>query len=179
MPSPNPDTFLRLYLEHERRIHAFIVSVLGNLADADDVLQETGLLLWQKFDQFEPGTDFLAWACRIAQFRSLKSLEKRRQSRLTFRPEVLEAVYEEVRLTGPLLETRHQALVRCLDRLPSGDRDLLRLRYTEGFSPKEISTQVGRSVHAIYKSLNRIREALLSCIERRLTGELRTENGGH
>ena len=64
--------FIRLFLQNERRIYAFIVSLLPDLTDAEDVLQETSVVLWEKFDQFQPGTNFVSWACKIAHFKVLK-----------------------------------------------------------------------------------------------------------
>lgn len=170
---PDPQQFLRLFLENERRIYAFIVSILPNLADAEDVLQETSLILWQKFSQFQPGTDFVAWSCRVAQLRVLKFYEKRGRSKLQFDAAALEAVANEAIGMAPLLEDRHHALAKCLDALNPRDRDLLQRRYADDASPQQISSQVGRSIHAIYKALQRIHDSLMLCIQRRLEKEWR------
>lgn len=167
----DPEQFLRLFMESERRIYAFIVSVLPNLTDADDVLQETSLILWKKFDQFQPGTDFVAWACRTAQYEVLKFYEKQGRSRLKFDLEELETLQREVTSMGPMIEAQHAALARCLEQLNSRDRDLLKRRYVDDASPKQIAEQVGRSIDAIYKALTRIRDGLLNCIQRKLRKE--------
>jgi RNA polymerase sigma-70 factor, ECF subfamily len=166
-----PEQFLRLFLESERRIYAFILSVLANPTDADDVLQEVSLVLWKKFDQFQQGTDFVAWACRIAQFEVLKFYNKQRRSRIQFDQDGLEALANEVTLMGPYIEAQHAALAQCLERLATRDRDLLKRRYVNEATPKEIATQVGRSVDVIYKALTRIRDGLLNCIRRKLGEE--------
>lgn len=167
----DPEQFLRLFMESERRIYAFIVSILPNLTDADDVLQETSLILWKKFDQFQLGTDFVAWACRTAQFEVLKFYEKQGRSRLRFDLEGLHALQQEVVSMGPLIESQHAALARCLEQLSQRDRDLLKRRYVDGSAPKQIAVQVGRSLDAIYKSLTRIRDGLLNCIQQKLKRE--------
>jgi RNA polymerase sigma-70 factor (ECF subfamily) len=164
----DPSQFLRLFLENERRIYAFIVSILPNLADAEDILQETSILLWQKFDQFQPGSDFVAWACRIAQFRVMKFYERQRRSKLRFDLQAVEAIAKEVLAMGSVLDARHEALANCLEELTSRDRDLVQRRYADDASPQLISEQVGRSIHAIYKALTRIHDALLNCILRKL-----------
>jgi RNA polymerase sigma-70 factor, ECF subfamily len=170
---PDPQQFLRLFLENERRIYAFIVSILPNLSDAEDVLQETSLILWQKFAQFQLGTDFVAWACRVAQLRVLKFYEKRGRSKLQFDAAALEAVANEAIGMAPLLEDRHHALAKCLEAINPRDRDLLQRRYADDASPQQISTQVGRSIHAVYKALQRIHDSLMLCIQRRLEKEWR------
>lgn len=168
---PDPRQFLRLFLENERRIYGFIVSILPNLSDAEDVLQETSLILWQKFGQFELGTDFVAWACRVAQFRVLKFYEKQGRSKLQFDAAALEAVANEAIGMAPLLEDRHHALAKCLEALNPRDRDLLHRRYADDATPQQISSQVGRSIHAVYKALSRIHDGLMLCVQQRLQKE--------
>ena len=169
--SPDPQRFLRLFMENERRIYGFIASLLPNLVDADDILQETSLVLWQKFDQFRIGTDFVAWACRVAQLQVFKFYEKQGRSRLRFDLETLESIAKETLAMGPLLEARHQALAKCLDEMTARDRDLLQRRYANDASPQQIAEQVGRSIHAIYKALSRIHDGLLTCILGKLDKE--------
>lgn len=41
----DPQTFIKLFFENERRVYRFIVSLLPNLIEADDLLQETSLVL--------------------------------------------------------------------------------------------------------------------------------------
>src|SRR5262245_5742011 len=61
--------FLRLFLQNERRLYAYILTLLPHRADADDVLQEASLVMWDKFDDANPPADFTAWGCRIAYFK--------------------------------------------------------------------------------------------------------------
>ena len=166
-----PEQFLRLFLESERRIYAFILSVLANPTDADDVLQEVSLVLWKKFDHFQQGTDFVAWACRIAQFEVLKFYNKQRRSRIRFDQDGLETLANEVTRMGSYIEAQQVALAQCLERLATRDRDLLKRRYVNDATPKEIAAQVERSVDVIYKALTRIRDGLLNCIRRKLGEE--------
>ena len=63
--------FLRLFLQNQRRIYAYVLTLLPNRADADDVFQEASLVLWDKFDESSPPDDFAAWGCRIAYFKVL------------------------------------------------------------------------------------------------------------
>ncbi len=64
--------FVRLYTAHSRRIYTYLLTLLPQRADAEDVFQEVGTLLWEKFCDFTPGTNFAAWACKIAQFQAIK-----------------------------------------------------------------------------------------------------------
>jgi RNA polymerase sigma-70 factor (ECF subfamily) len=167
----SPQEFLKLLLESERRIYAFIVSVLPNLVDAEDVLQETSLILWQKFDQYQPGSDFVAWACRVAQLRVLKFYEKQARSRLRFGSEAMEAILAETIASGPVSDLQHAALATCLAQVEVSDRVLLQRRYSDGASPRQIAEQIGSSIHIVYRTLRRIHRALLVCIQRKIEQE--------
>jgi RNA polymerase sigma-70 factor (ECF subfamily) len=76
--------FLRLFLQNERRLYAYILTLLPHRADADDILQEASLVLWDKFDENNPPDDFAAWGCRIAYYKVLDFLKKDRRSRVCF-----------------------------------------------------------------------------------------------
>ncbi|MEX0642088.1 MAG: sigma-70 family RNA polymerase sigma factor [Pirellulales bacterium] len=167
----DPRRFIRLFVENERRIYAFIVSLLPRFNDAEDVLQETSLVLWQQFDQFEPGTDFAAWACRVAQLEVFKFYRKQGRAHLQLSPEAIAAVAESFATHGPLLESRQNALATCVEKLSSRDRDLLERRYVHAAPPKQIAAQVGRSIHAVYKALSRIHDDLMLCIQRKVDRE--------
>src|SRR3954453_5533910 len=83
--SPGPAKsrlFLRLFLQNERRLYAYILTLLPRRADAEDVLQETSLVMWDKFDEQAPPTDFAAWGCRIAYFKVLDFFKRSQRSRV-------------------------------------------------------------------------------------------------
>src|SRR5208283_4289181 len=86
--------FMRLFLQNERRVYAYIVTLLANRADADDVLQEASLVMWDKFDEEHPPDDFAAWGCRIAYFKVLDFRKKHARSRVLFSQAMLERVAE-------------------------------------------------------------------------------------
>jgi RNA polymerase sigma-70 factor (ECF subfamily) len=169
----DPQQFIRLFVENERRIYAFILSILPNPADAEDMLQETSLILWRKFGQFTIGTDFVACACRVAQLEVLKFYERRAQMGFRFDMQVLEAIADDAIEMSSMLEERYHALGKCLEALSPRDQDLLQRRYGNGCTPQQIAPQVGRSIHAVYKALSRIHDALMNCIRWRMEKENR------
>src|SRR5947209_20049694 len=126
--------FLRLFLQNERRLYAYILTLLPNRADADDVLQEVSLVLWDKFDPDDPPLDFAAWGCRIAYFKVLDFCKKRQRSRVRFSQALLERVGETaVEHAATLqLDERREALAGCVDKLSPRDRDLLARRFADG-----------------------------------------------
>jgi RNA polymerase sigma-70 factor (ECF subfamily) len=165
--------FLRLFLHNEPRLYAYILTLLGNRADADDVLQEASLVMWDKFDEDCPPDDFVAWGCRISYFKVLDFRKKRQRCRVQFSQAMLERVAETASEQASALQLvdRREALASCIERLPARDRDLLARRFTQGASIQSIAAQVGRSADAVYKALARIRRGLFDCVTRRLTSE--------
>ncbi len=167
--------FLRLFLQNQRRVYAYILTLLPNRADADDLLQEASLVMWDKFDPAHPPADFAAWGCRIAYFKVLDFCKKRQHSRLVFSQATLERLGETALEQAPALrlDERREALAGCVEKLSARDRDLLARRFAEGATTQSTAAEVGRSADAVYKALARIRQALFECVSRALAQEAR------
>ena len=169
--SGKTEQFIDLYTRHQRRVYLYILTLIPNRADAEDILQETNLVLWQKFDEFRSGTNFFSWACRIAHYEVLKLRRSKSRGMRFFTDEFLEDIAVEITADADMLETQYQALADCLEKLSDKDRDLIQRRYLPESSVNSVAGQVGRSVDAVYKALNRIREALFECVDRTLSAE--------
>ncbi len=171
---PIPDKsklFLPLFLRNERRLYAFIFTLLPHRADADDLLQETSLVMWDKFDPSCPPTDFLAWARKVAYHKVLDFYKKSQRTHARLSQLFLDRIAE--RAAEPtlalLVEDRREALAACVEKLPPRDRDLLAYRFTEGATTQSTSEQVGRSVEAVYKALAKLRQSLFECAQKLLS----------
>jgi RNA polymerase sigma-70 factor (ECF subfamily) len=165
--------FLRLFLQNERRLYAYVLALLPNRADADDVLQEASLVMWDKFDPDRPPADFAAWGCRIAYFKVLDFCKKRQRHRAHFSQAMLERIAETAaeQAVTLRLDERREALAHCLEKLSPRDRDLLARRFTDGATVQTIAAGAGRSADSVYKALAKIRLALFDCVTRRLAAE--------
>lgn len=163
--------FLRLYTKHQHRILAYIFTLVPNRADAEDLLQETSVLLWEKFDQFEPETDFIAWACRVAYLKILNHRKRFARSNVLLSDALLEAVADRVVELAPQLDRRREALRECLKRLDERDRRMIAARYEPGGDSQRAAGASGRSLQAAYKALYRIRKALFDCVTLRVAEE--------
>ncbi|OWK44952.1 transcriptional control [Fimbriiglobus ruber] len=165
--------FLPLFLRNERPLYAYIYTLLPRRADADDVLQETSLVLWDKFDVACPPTDFLAWARKVAYHKVLDFHKKTRrsQARLSqlFLDKVAAAAAEPT--LAAQLEARREALNACVEKLTPQSRELLTHRFAEGATTQSTSEQVGRSVDAVYKALAKLRQSLFECAQTLLARE--------
>lgn len=160
--------FVALLTGSQRRLYAFILALTRNPADADDVLQETNLVLWRKSDQFAPGSDFDAWSLRVAQFQVMAHRKRRQRSRLHFDDELVERVAADAGEVLAGFDARREALAHCLRRLRPEQRRLVAERYQPGGCVNELAARQGRSPKAVSEALRRIRRVLLECIERTL-----------
>lgn len=160
--------FLRLYTRHQHRILAYLFTLVPNRADAEDLLQETSVLLWEKFDQFEPETDFIAWACRVAYLKVLNHRKRVARSIALMTDALLESVADRAVELAPQLDRRREALRECLKRLDERDRRMITARYEPDGGVERAARVTGRSRQATYKALYRIRKALFDCVTLRV-----------
>jgi len=163
------EQFVRLFVQNQKRIHGLILALVQRGADADDILQETSAVLWQKFSEFELGTNFTAWALRIARYQVMAYYTAQKRQRARLSDENLDAVVEKMAARPEREQDRSLALDGCLAGLDRSDRDLLELRYRSGATVEELARQSGRTVFAVYKALNRAHDRLLSCMRGRLS----------
>ena len=138
-------------------------------SDVDDLLQEINVVLWEKCDEFQPGTDFWSWASQIARFKVLNQVRKYGRERLVFDDAVLQqlAAMAEQKLQD--LDRRRDALDHCLKQLPPAQRQLIDLRYASGQTVESIAESIGRPAGSIRQTLYRIRAALEACVQTQLT----------
>jgi RNA polymerase sigma-70 factor (ECF subfamily) len=165
------EEFVQLLTRDQRRILLYIHSLISNWPDAEEVLQNTNLVLWRKWNEFEPGTNFYCWACRVAHLEVLKWRDRRARDARTFSVEFMDEIGAELARQGDLIDLRHQALTNCLDKLRERDRHLILLRYSDSATTQSVAKQLGRPIKSIYAAVNRIRDRLLECINRTLTRE--------
>lgn len=168
---PKVERFAQLLATCQRRVFLYALGLVHNSADAEEILQETNLVLWRKFDQYEPGTEFARWACRIAYYEVLKFREKRARGERIFTSDFIETLATESERSMDLLDARRDALVRCLEKLRKSDRQLILRRYQERATTRTVAEALGRSVQGTRRALHRIRMALLACVERTLAAE--------
>jgi RNA polymerase sigma-70 factor (ECF subfamily) len=169
----NGRLFLRLFLKNERRVYAYILTLLPNRADAEDVLQEASMVMWDKFDECQPPDDFAAWGCRIAYFKVLDYYRKRQRCRVRFSQAMLDRVAETAieQVAALQLDERRDALAGCIEKLAQRERDLLGRRFAPGATTRSTAAEVGRSADAVYKALAKIRQVLFDCVTRTLGQE--------
>ncbi|MBN1396346.1 MAG: sigma-70 family RNA polymerase sigma factor [Pirellulales bacterium] len=171
------DRFMAALMANQRHLYQYVHVLLPRQQDAEDVMQNTLLVLWKKFDQFDQSTSFYAWASRVAYLETL-SYRRRNNRLVTILDEgLLEQISIEVEAKQDLLEARREAMERCADKLNLLDRQLLDLRYAPGATVKDVARRLGRPANSVSKSLGRIRQALWDCINLELAEAQETVKG--
>ncbi len=161
------DTFLKLFLAHNTHLFSFILTLVPNYSDAEDLLQETASLMWEKFETYRPGSSFWAWARQIARYK-VANYYRVKKSQFQLDEDLLEdlgAAHE--RMVGHLNEQK-AALTGCLKKLRQEDLNLIRMKYFQNLSIAEIARQSNRSIHSLYKRISFIYFLLQDCVQKTL-----------
>jgi RNA polymerase sigma-70 factor (ECF subfamily) len=166
----NRGEFVQSLTKAQLGLLRYITALVGNTDAANNILQETNLLLWQKADEFQPGTNFDAWATKVAYWQVKAYVRDRGRDRHVFSEEVVTQLAESAEEATDV-DTTVRLLQRCLELLRGADRELIALRYGNGFSVRQLSSHLGKSPAAVKGALLRTRRALRACVERRLSQE--------
>ena len=163
------DAFARLFAQHDRWLFAYLVSLLGNSAHAEEVFQEVCVVLWREYETFQLGTDFVKWVSVIAHHQVHRFRRQERRVGPQLSDAAVDLLAEDAVDRAGQLESRRDALRNCLEKLSSKDRQLVQHCYGDSrVSFKRVAQTLGRPANTVYKALNRIRKALYECIERTL-----------
>ncbi|MEM8947342.1 MAG: sigma-70 family RNA polymerase sigma factor [Planctomycetota bacterium] len=166
------EAFARLFAKHDRWLFSYLVVLLGNPADAEEVFQEVCVVLWREHEKFQLGTDFVKWVSVIANNQVHRFRNKSRRKNFPLDEQLLGAVAEAAVGRADIFESRREALRSCLRKLSRDDRQIVQQCYdheTRNF--KTAAERLGRPVNTVYKALNRIRRMLHSCIDSKLATE--------
>jgi RNA polymerase sigma-70 factor, ECF subfamily len=166
------DQFVKQVIDAQRQLYAYILTLVPDPNDASDVLQQTNMALWRDSVRYVDGTSFIAWGIRVAYFKVLEHRKATQRMRCRFSESLLENMAGESKSFCTDDEDRRLIAMRnCLQGLPTTQQELVQRRYHHGESVQSLAAATGRAATAIASALYRIRNALWSCIERRLATE--------
>jgi RNA polymerase sigma-70 factor, ECF subfamily len=158
--------FERHFSQCEADIQAFVFTLLPHWPDAEDIVQRTRIVLWQKFSQYRPDTSFRAWAVQVARFEVSNFRRTQRSDRLCFDDQLIDSLAEVRSSLTDELDRRREALDRCLRKLRASDRQIIRHCYgPNSTTTKDAADRLHRPVNTLYKALNRIRRTLMECVQ--------------
>jgi RNA polymerase sigma-70 factor, ECF subfamily len=162
--------FLSLFLRSEREIFRYVAALVPHVADAEDIVQQTALALWEKFDSYDPNQPFTPWACRFALNKTKQWIERRQRWQALLEGGLAEELARRREELRPEIEMRLKHLEGCLGKLPAEQRSIVEGYYYRRDSMEKLAEESGRTVAAAYKTLQRIRHALQTCVENAAKG---------
>ncbi|MBN2592829.1 MAG: sigma-70 family RNA polymerase sigma factor [Sedimentisphaerales bacterium] len=165
------EKFMALLVPNQRRILAFILSMVPNKLDTEDILQETLAEMWNKFDQFEIGTDFVAWGCTIAKYKVLEFRRKTKNSKLQFNDNLVQILEIESDQKLKKISCHIDALRQCMRKLTLKEIDYLKQRYEYDLTLTKIAARTGISFQGVHKAISVIHTKLVRCIRATLRQE--------
>ena len=163
------EDFLTLFRMNESRIFGFILAFLPNFAKAEDILQETMIVMWRKFDDFEKGSNFAGWGIQIARYNLYKYHRENKASIVHFNSDALDNLslcaedYEKINVNSQI-----DALRICFGKLESKSKSLMLMKYEENLKMQDICEKIGMPIRTIYRHIARIHRALIKCIHETL-----------
>lgn len=162
---PGRDLILREFVRHRSALFSLVLSLGRDFAFAEEVMQELAVVVCDQWADFTPGTNFQAWAMRIAR-NKIHNLTRESRKVILLSPEALDAVEK-----AAAAESRSgwlEAVHHCLDAAEERARALLSLRYRKGLSAAEIARQLCMTVPAVHMALSRARTSIGRCVQGRL-----------
>jgi len=165
------EKFLRLFTANEPAIRAFVRNLVPSRIDADDVLQEVAIVLWNKFDEFRCDGDFRTWAYGIAKFKVLSWIRDQRRDRLMLANDVVEMIATDSHHMDHRLQRQRELLEFCFHKVSPRDRELLLQAYQPNSTIQDVALSSGRTVAGFYQWLYRMRQLLQECVHRELARE--------
>jgi RNA polymerase sigma-70 factor (ECF subfamily) len=151
----------------QKSLYGFILSMVPNRSEAEDILQETNLILCQKANEYDPSGHFQGWAFKIARFQVMKHMTKVKRSKLQFSNELIEEVAAE-EFDSRKMQATQKALAICYELLPKSMQLIANLRFKQDESLKFISKSVNRPLGAISSTLYRVRQKLVDCVQEKV-----------
>ena len=163
---PEQNDFLKLFVKHNRRLFAYILTMIPNHVEAEDVLQETAGILWSKFGEYETGSNFYAWARQIARNKVFEYYKRKKSVLVEFK--LLDRIQATSEPVLDSMDERMAALRGCLKKLKPRDAKLIHSRFYENTTLKETAARTNQSVHTLYKRMAYLYTVLQVCIKKTL-----------
>ena len=160
--------FFQLFMSNQKNLYAFILASVHNYSDAEDILQDTATVMWQKFDEFDRDSSFVAWGIAISRNLIKKYYSRRQRTRIQFDSELSQKISDAMENRFSEMDIRQEALRICSQKLHHLSRSLLEMRYSRGMTVKAIANQLNRSIHGMYKTIARVQDALQECVQKEI-----------
>lgn len=161
MSRMNAKTFTKMTKRLRERLFREAYRILRQQQEAEDVVQEVLLKLWEKRDELDKVLNHEAWCVRLAQNAAI---DKTRSARRRYQTEMPEYPKFEDSQPSPYKRAEMSDELRqvhaCLEELPADQAKVLRLRDMDGLSYKEITEILELSLQQVRVYLHRARKSI-------------------
>jgi RNA polymerase sigma-70 factor, ECF subfamily len=148
------DALRFLYLRYKNNVYGYVLSIVRDEHDAEDITQHVFLKLISVIQKYQPReVPFTSWILRVARNVAVDHLRQRR-------PIPSEEALEPTRPADESRRDHRWALEHALQKLPEEQRGVVMLRHLVGLTPGEIATRMGRTEASIHGLHHRARQAL-------------------
>ena len=158
--------FLTVFLANEREIYRYVTALVPTRGDAQEIVQQTAVALWEKFDDYDRSLPFAPWACRFSLNIARRWMARRQRWKMLLESGLADELALRREQLQPELDARLTHLNQCMSKLPSDHLQLVESYYFQENTIETMADQTQRKVDAVYKLLQRIRRQLRECIER-------------
>lgn len=160
------ERFLSLFLASEPELFRYVAAITPSLEDAREVVQQTAVVLWQKFDQYDLSLPFTPLACRFALNITKQWLARKKRWQSILADDMAETIAKRRIELMPAMDARLRFLDGCLEKLSADQRRIIEGYYFRQLGVDGVAKESRRTVDAVYKAMQRIRRLLQDCIER-------------
>lgn len=171
MPEASKSLFVNELLQNQRRLYGFVLTIVADPNEADDLFQETAAKLWQIADEYDVSRPFMPWACAVAFNVIRNSQSRRRRDRHIFSDGLMRELADAAVEETIWLDDRRKALADCLAVLSDEQRRSINLCYDGQHTLQQVADSLGQNREGFYKKIQRIRRALMDCVNRSLSAE--------
>lgn len=171
MKERDKNLFTALVREHADMLLTFIRATIHDSATVDDIFQETMLVVWRRFNDYDPSRPLAKWLRGIAHKLILAHFRSLKKRPLYCEDTVLQILDERLshidRQPGDTWKDKVTALEGCIDHLPSALKQCIQLFYRDECRTEDIAAAVSASREAVKKRLQRARALLVECLQRK------------
>ena len=166
MPPKNPGIkreFLQQIMEGRKVIYTYILSMVRNKDDAEDIIQDVVLTMWDKYDSFKPGTNFTAWGIQIAKFKIMNFFKAKKNDKC-FDEDVLENISDQYSRKASEIDHRLDALEVCIEKLSDKEKELVKTHYMKGIKFTELVEVYNKPAYYFYRMMAKVHDQLMRCV---------------
>ena len=161
------ETFLKLLAQSEVVLRAYLRSLVNDQNHLSEVLQNTFIVGWKKYDQFTGNqADFTKWLCVIGKYEALKYRQSLARDRLILSEELVQQIANEGESDISSYSLWIDKLEECLTKLSPTNRELIKVAYSPNSSVKDLAARENKTPNSLYQKLNRIRNQLAICMDK-------------